>query len=105
MRHKSSRRGCGLCLEPARILTLASMVFWLLATAGCSHAPKEVDDAALRAGESDVANWITYGRTYSEQRFSPLKQIDMQTAIKLRRAFPFDADQRRGLEATSLVKD
>jgi len=49
MRHKSSRRGCGLCLEPARILTLASMAFWLLATAGCSHAPKEVDDAALRA--------------------------------------------------------
>src|SRR5882762_4945048 len=69
MRHKSSRRLCGLYLftlnpegEPARILALASVAFWLLVIVGCSHAPKEVDDAALRAGDSDAANWITYGR-------------------------------------------
>ena len=105
MRPKLLRRGCGLYLEPARILALASVAFWLLATAGCSHAPKEVDDAALRAGDSDAANWITYGRTYSEQRFSPLKQIDEQTVSKLGLAWSFDLGTRRGLEATSLVKD
>jgi quinohemoprotein ethanol dehydrogenase len=91
MRHKSSQR-----------LTLASVAFWLLAITGCSHAPKEVDDAALRAGDSDAANWITYGRTYSEQRFSPLKQIDEQTVGKLGLAWSFDLATRRGLEATSL---
>src|SRR3979490_1635516 len=105
MRHKSSRRGCGLCLEPARILTLASVAFWLLAIVGCSHAPKEVDDAALRAADSDSANWITYGRTYSEQRFSPLKQVDEQSVGKLGLAWSMDFPALRAYEATPLVKD
>jgi quinohemoprotein ethanol dehydrogenase len=95
MRHKSSRR-----------LILASAAVWLLAITGCSHTAKnEVDDAALRAGDADSANWITYGRTYSEQRFSPLKQIDEQTVSRLGLAWSFDLGTRRGLEATSLVKD
>src|SRR5260370_13556597 len=87
-----------------RRLSLASAAFWLLAITGCNHASKEVDDAALRAGDADSADWITYGRTYSEQRFSPLKQIDEQTVSKLGLAWSFDLATRRGLEATSLVK-
>src|SRR5216683_4846155 len=94
MRHKPSQR-----------LILASAAFWLLPITGCNHAVKEVDDAALRAGDADSANWMTYGRTYSEQRFSPLKQIDDQTISKLGLAWSFDLGTRRGLEATSLVKD
>ena len=31
-----------------------------------------VDAARLVAADQDPANWMTYGRTYSEQRFSPL---------------------------------
>jgi quinohemoprotein ethanol dehydrogenase len=72
---------------------------------GQASARKGVDDSALRAGESDAANWITYGRTYSEQRFSPVKQIDEQSVSKLGLAWFFDFGTRRGLEATSLVKD
>jgi len=30
-----------------------------------------IDDARLVAADRDSANWLTYGRTYSEQRFSP----------------------------------
>ena len=90
----------------ARRLTLASAAFWLLTIAACSRTTAhEVDDAALRAGDADAANWITSGRTYSEQRFSPLKQIDEQTVSKLGLAWSFDFGTRRGLEATSLVKD
>ena len=33
--------------------------------------PRIVDDAAL-ADEASGDNWLAYGRTYSEQRFSPL---------------------------------
>jgi quinohemoprotein ethanol dehydrogenase len=86
---------------------LASTTAWLLAITACGHtsASKGVDDAALRAGDADAANWITYGRTYSEQRFSPLKQIDEQTVSKLGLAWSYDFGTRRGLEATSLVKD
>ena len=36
-----------------------------------SVTPRIVDDAAL-ADEASGDNWLAYGRTYSEQRFSPL---------------------------------
>ena len=34
-----------------------------------------IDDAAL-ADEQQGSNWLAFGRTYSEQRFSPLTQIN-----------------------------
>src|ERR1051326_7173867 len=78
----------------------------VLALAGCGRSRTTVvDDAALRAAESDPANWITYGHSYSEQRFSTLKQIDEQTVGKLGLAWSFDLATLRGLEATPLVQD
>ncbi len=53
----------------------------------------------------DAENWPTYGRTYSEQRFSPLKQIDDHNAASLGLAWHFDLDTQRGQEATPLVVD
>jgi len=86
-------------------LLLACAGIWILAMAGCSPKPTVVDDAALRAADGDTANWITYGRTYSEQRFSPLKQIDEQSVSKLGLAWSYDLETTRGVEATPLVKD
>ena len=37
-----------------------------------------VDAARLTAADSDAGNWMSYGRTYDEQRFSPLNQINDQ---------------------------
>src|SRR5262245_25484399 len=37
----------------------------------CTHGGA-VDDQTLRAADADTANWLTYGRTYTEQRHSPL---------------------------------
>ena len=76
------------------------------ALAGCSrHTETVVDDAALRAADADSANWLTYGRTYTEQRFSPLKQIDEQSVAKLGLAWSYDLETLRGVETTPLVKD
>ena len=87
-----------------RIAFLTTAAVSILSIAGCSrHA--EVDDAALRAADSDSANWITYGRTYSEQRFSPLKQVDEQSVGKLGLAWSMDFPALRAYEATPLVKD
>src|ERR1700681_3996030 len=83
---------------------LAMAAIWVLTLAGCARHV-EVDDAALRAADSDSANWITYGRTYSEQRFSRLQQIDEHTVSRLGLVWSFDLGTRRGLEATPLVKD
>src|ERR1700719_867488 len=89
----------------SRRVMLACAAISILAMAGCSRKTTEVDDAALRAADGDSANWLTYGRTYSEQRFSPLKQIDEQSVGKLGLAWSYDLETLRGVEATPLVKD
>ena len=33
---------------------------------------------------NDPANWLMYGRTYDDQRFSPLSQINEQTVANPR---------------------
>ncbi len=86
-------------------LTLACAAMCMIALAGCGPKQTVVDDAALRAADGDTANWITYGRTYSEQRFSPLKQIDEQSVGKLGLAWYYNLETLRGVEATPLVKD
>ena len=48
---------------------------------------------------------MTYGRTYSEQRFSPLAQITADNANLLGLAWYADFDTDRGQEATPLVID
>lgn len=48
---------------------------------------------------------MTHGRTYEEQRHSPLRQIDEETVARLGLAWSLDLGTRRGLEATPLVHD
>ena len=55
--------------------------------------------------DTDGDNWPSYGRSYSEQRFSPLKQINDQNVGQLGLAWHFDLDTHRGQEATPLVVD
>ena len=64
-----------------------------------------VDDARIVAADRDPANWVTYGRTYSEQRFSPLSRITADNADRLGLAWYADLDSVRGQEATPLVID
>jgi PQQ-dependent dehydrogenase (methanol/ethanol family) len=64
-----------------------------------------VDAARITEADREPGNWLTYGRTYSEQRFSPLKQITEQNAHELGLAWYFDLETRRGQESTPLVVD
>ena len=83
---------------------LALVAFAGMQLAGCARN-SQVDDAALRDANTDSADWITYGRTYSEQRFSPLKQIDESSVGRLGLVWSYDLGTKRGLESTPLVKD
>ena len=74
------------------------------AMAACGPA-RDLDDAALRAADADTAQWLSYGRTYSEQRHSPLRQIDESSISRLGLAWTVDMQTLRGLEATPLVSD
>ncbi|HUP93033.1 MAG TPA: PQQ-binding-like beta-propeller repeat protein, partial [Solimonas sp.] len=62
----------------ARRLALAAVV----ALFAAMSANAEVNQAAL-ANEADGTNWAAWGRTFSEQRFSPLDEINAQTVRRL----------------------
>ncbi len=64
-----------------------------------------VDDARLLAAADDGADWLSYGRTYDEQRFSPLTAINASNVDKLGLQWFSDLDTARGQEATPIVVD
>ena len=68
-------------------------------------APAVVTTARLTAADSEPGQWMSHGRTYGEQRFSPLDQIATDTVGKLGLAWFADLETRRGQEATPLVVD
>ena len=73
--------------------------------AGAAEGPVKVDAARMKNADGDAANWLSYGRTYSEQRFSPLTKITSDNAKQLGLAWFADLDTNRGQEATPLVID
>jgi len=83
-----------------RVVRLAAALCAGLALAACGRG---VDGAAIE--KADPGEWLTYGRTYDEQRFSPLKQIDRASIGRLGVAWWAEFDTDRGQEATPLVHD
>ncbi len=62
-----------------------------------------IDGAAIR--HQPDADWLSNGRTYSEQRFSPLSAIDTNNVKNLGVAWEFRTYSVRGLEGTPIVSD
>ena len=90
-------------LLSAAVLALVSAS--LLGQTPQAPASRSVDDAALAKPEERNQDWLSYGRDYYEQRFSPLDQITDANAAKLGLAWSFETATDRGLEATPLVID
>jgi len=68
--------------------------------------PAQVDAGRLTAAAEDGANWLSYGRTYDEQRFSPLKQIEAGNVAQLKLAWHYDLPvDARAQESTPLIID
>jgi quinohemoprotein ethanol dehydrogenase len=61
----------------------------LCVCAGSAAAASDIDNAAL-ANDGDGRNWAAYGRTFDEQHFSPLDQINRQTVKRLGLAWSLD---------------
>ena len=64
-----------------------------------------VDGARIVNADKEPGNWLEHGRTYSEQRFSPLDQITDKTIGGLGLAWFWNTGTTRGIEATPIVVD
>lgn len=80
-------------------------LFLLVLIAGCrASGPTVVDDASL-TDDPNGANWLGFGRSYNEQRFSPLTQISAANVSGLKVDWFLDLPDDRGLVSTPLVAD
>ncbi len=87
--------------HPGRWLALVAAAL----TAGGAAAAATVDEARIVAAETDPAEWPAHGRTYREQRFSALTEIDADNVAGLGLAWSFELPTRRGQEATPIMVD
>jgi PQQ-dependent dehydrogenase (methanol/ethanol family) len=64
-----------------------------------------VDERRLINAAEEPQAWLSYGRTYDEQRYSPLEQINKDTIDQVGLAWYADMTTSRGQEATPIVVD
>jgi len=93
-----------------RLLGWAACVAAALTLSACKAAPESsplptegVTDAMIAAAPAE--EWLSYGRDYGEQRFSPLAQVNAGNVGQLGLAWYADLDTARGQEATPLMHD
>ncbi|NNL87153.1 MAG: PQQ-dependent dehydrogenase, methanol/ethanol family, partial [Myxococcales bacterium] len=68
---------------------------------GATHA----FDAAELGDEKRGKNWLTHGRTHSEQRHSPLAEINAENVGGLSLAWSVELPDARQLVSTTLAVD
>ena len=72
------------------------------AARAANRGAADVDQQRLERAAEHPGDWMSYGRTWSEQRFSPLKQINDHSVRRLGLAWYADLHTYRGVEATPL---
>jgi quinohemoprotein ethanol dehydrogenase len=79
----------------------------LLLFAGSAPAAgtKPVTAERIIAADKEPQNWLAHGRTYGEQRYSPLQQVNSGNVEKLGLAWSYATGTTRGLQATPIVVD
>lgn len=66
----------------------------------------DVDTATIGTLEQAAGVWLSHGRTYGEQRYSPLKEINDRNVTQIGKAWEADLESARfGIEATPLFVD
>ena len=78
-----------------------------LAYSAMGQQPRKVDDAALRNAVKSGEEWLSYGLTPGETRYSPLNQINATNASRLGLAWSFEITYGGGgnQEATPLYSN
>src|SRR5687768_16952948 len=101
MKDRLRRRFIRLAVSGAAALVLC------VTGAAAQNGATVVDGKAMRAadGPANVGDWMSYSRTWDEQRFSPLDQINDKNVGQLGLAWYADLETFRGVQASPLVID
>jgi quinohemoprotein ethanol dehydrogenase len=111
----------GVCMTDYPNRTLLALIASIPLMTACSSDESSPESAATVPATSasvrpitaerivnanaEPGNWLSTGRSYDEQRFSPMYQINESNVGELELAWHFDIDTKRAMEATPLVAD
>ena len=87
------------------ILGLAAVLAIAAPTMAGARSPADVDGVRIRAADKQPGEWMSWGRTYDEQRFSPLDQVNQKSVGRLGLAWFADLNTYRGVEGTPIEVD
>lgn len=85
-----------------RVVFLAGVLCLLFGIAACERVA-DIDGERIRNADREPGNWLSHGRTYAEERFSPLTEINADNVDGLGLAWHYDINTLRGVEATPIV--
>src|SRR5437867_591330 len=72
------------------VLFLSAIGLLLATWMTLAQQTRRIDDAALKVAGKTGEEWLTYGLTPGETRYSPLKQIDTTNVSRLGLTWSFD---------------
>ncbi len=102
-----NRSSVRIALGVILLALIAGVIWWAVERAAApppwAEAPLYIDGARIAAADAEPGAWLAHGRTYSEQRYSPLAQINQNNVGALGLAWHFETGTRRGLEASPIV--
>src|SRR5262249_15727547 len=73
-------------LRVSGLILAGTLAAWIM----MAQQPRRVDDALLKSGSKSGDEWVAYGVNWSEQRYSPLKQIDASNVTRLGLAWSYE---------------
>ena len=74
-------------------------------TAHLAAVTQPINDERLLSADETPEDWLSYGRNYQEDRFSPLNQLTKENIDSLGLAWSINFGTTGGLEATPVVVD
>jgi len=118
--HPSLNRKSAISINIILLLTLALLIIYKLILINEEKIIKEIpienktevikkeklgniNSERIINANNEPQNWLSHGRDYHEQRYSPLNQINLETINKLQLEWSLDMGTTRGLEATPIV--
>jgi len=90
------------------MISIARAAAWTAAAALCVSIPANADgrkDNRLPGSGAETGNWLMYGRSYDNQRFSPLDQITPQTVKRLVPKWIYQTGLAATFQTSPIVSD
>ena len=102
MKNIKKQRSQALKFSPIVLKTFSYFLLFVLLLITCTTEPRVIDDEAI-ANEEQEKDWLAYGRTHSEKRFGPQRDINVGNVKNLKVDWYMDLPHDVGLVSTPLV--